>query len=178
MQSKCIDFIDAAVCKDCLIQEFGNRDYVTLTKKEKDTVKAYNVLIEFIETGTIQPTKEATDFEGPIGQIMIKYLAFKVSQRLAKHTIDEYEQHLNRFLRFLKEKNTASIKSVNQIHILSYIKCINTQTMSLAHIALRTLRDFFKYLYVQRVLDTDFSSMMPKDNYKAQAKMPSIFTGE
>jgi integrase len=28
------------------------------------------------------------------------------------------------------------------------------------------------------MLDTDFSTMMPKDNYKAQAKMPSVFTGE
>ena len=176
MQSQCIDSLDGAVCKDCLLQKFGDRDYSTFSKNEKDTVKAFNVIIEFIETGTIQPTKEATDFEGPIGQQMINYLAFKTSQRLAKHTIDEYEQHLYRFLRFLKEKDTISINAVNQLHILNYIKSINPQTISLAHIAIRTLRDFFKYLYSHGVLERDFSSTMPKDSYKAQAQMPSTYT--
>jgi integrase len=178
MQFKCINFIDATVCKECLLQKFGDRDYGTFSKNEKDTVKAFNVLIEFIETGSIQPTKEATDFDGPIGELMINYLAFKTSQRLAKHTIDEYEQHLFRFLRFLKEKSVVSINTVNQLHIFNYIKSINPQTISLAHISIRTLRDFFKYLYAQGVLERDFSSMMPKDSYKSQAQMPSTYTVE
>jgi site-specific recombinase XerD len=178
MQSQCINFINAEVCRECLSQKFGNRDYCTFSKNEKDTVKAFNVLIEFIESGTIQSRKEATDFKGPIGELMINYLAFKTSQRLSKHTIDEYEQHLFRFLRFLREKSVASINTVNQLHILNYIKSINPQTISLAHISIRTLRDFFKYLYAQGELDRDFSSMMPKDSYKAQAKMPSTYTVE
>jgi len=178
MQSKSINFIDAEVCKECLLQIFGNRDYCTLSKYEKDTVKAFNVLIEFIETGGIQPTKEATDFKGPVGELMINYLAFKSSQILAKHTIDEYEQHLFRFLRFLNGENVVSINTVNQLHILNYIKSINPQKISLAHISIRTLRDFFKYLYAQGVLERNFSSMMPKDVYKAQAQMPSTYTLE
>lgn len=178
MEAQSIDFIDSSVCTDYLLQEFNNRDYWTLSKGEKDAVRAYITLIEFIETGTIQRRKEAIDFGGPIGQLMINYLAFKTSQRLSKHTIEEYEQHLNRFLRFLKENGIGFIDTVNQFHILNYIKSINTQTISLAHIAIRILRDFFKYLYTQRVLDKDFSCMMPKDNYKSQTKMPSVYTKE
>ena len=178
MDRQFIDWIDADVCKDYLLQEFDNRDYCTLSKGEKDSVKAFSVLIEFIETGTILGTKEVTNFEGPIGILMINYLAFKTSQRLAKHTIDEYGQHLFRFLRFLKENGVGSINAVNQLHILSYIKCINPQKISLAHIALRTLRDFFKYLYSQRVIVVDYSGIMPKDNYKAQTKIPSTYTKE
>ena len=102
MESKGIHFIDAAVCQDYLLQQFGVRDYSTLAKGEKDTFKTVTALIEFLESGTIQSRKEAIDFEGSIGQIMINYLSFKSSQRLAKHTIEEYEQHLSRFLRFLK----------------------------------------------------------------------------
>jgi site-specific recombinase XerD len=118
------------------------------------------------------------DFDGQIGNLMINYLAFKASQRLAKHTIDEHEQHLCRFLRFLKGNGVVSIQNVNQLHILNYIKSINPKTLALAHLSMRTLRDFFKYLYSKRVLDIDFSLTIPKDNYKAQAKMPSIYTTE
>ena len=178
MESKGIDFIDSSICQDYLLQTFGVRDYSTLAKGEKDTVKTITTLIEFIESGTIQSKKEVIDFEGSIGQHMINYLAFKTFQRLAKHTIDEYEQHLNRFLRFLKENHVHSIKAVNQSHILHYIKRINPKTISLAHISLRTLRDFFRYLYNHRFLETDLSYMLPKDNYKNQAKIPSIYTAD
>ena len=176
MKFKGLDFIDSDICKDYLLQEFGVRDYSTLAKGERDTVKTVTALIEFLESGTIQSRKEAIDFDGSIGQIMINYLSFKSSQRLAKHTIEEYEQHLSRFLRFLKENHVESIIAVNQSHILHYIKSINPKTISLAHIALRTLRDFFRYLYNHRILEADLSYMMPKDNYKKQAKIPSLYT--
>ena len=178
MESKGIGFINSSVCQDYLLQRFGDRDYSTLAKGEKDTVKTITTLIEFIESGTIQSRKEVIDFEGSIGQHMINYLAFKTFQRLAKHTIDEYEQHLSRFLRFLKENHVESIIAVNQSHILHYIKRINPKTISLAHISIRTLRDFFRYLYNHRFLEADLSYMMPKDNYKNQAKIPSIYTAD
>jgi site-specific recombinase XerD len=173
-----IKFIDATVCNNYLLQEFNHRDYNTLTKREKDCVKTFTALIEFIETGSIQPPKEVTDFNGSIGSIMIDYLTVKSSLRLAKHTIDEYEQHLYRFLRFLNENRVISIDSVNQLHIINYIRQINPQTKSLSHIAIRVLKDLFKYLYTQNVLDKDFSCLMPKDNYKAQAKIPSSYSLE
>jgi site-specific recombinase XerD len=178
MESKGIQFIDAAICKDFLIQEYGNKDFDKLPKRDKDIVKTIIVLIEFMETDTIQSAKVVTDFKRSIGQLMMDYLAFKTSCRLANHTIDEYEQHLNRFLRFLKESNVVSIKDVNQLHILKYIKSINPQKISLAHISIRVLKDFFKYLYNKHVLEIDFSGIMPKDNYKSQAKLPSTYTKE
>ena len=178
MESRGIDFIDSEVCQDYLLQKFGDSDYSSLVKRDKDTVKTVTILMEFIESGNIQSRKELIDLNGLIGQLMVKYLTFKTSQRLAKHTIDEYEQHLSRFLRFLKENHVESIIEVNQSHILHYIKRISPKTISLAHIAIRTMRDFFRYLYNHQFLEADLSYMMPKDNYKKQAKIPSIYTSD
>ena len=178
METNGIDFIDTKVCRDYLLQKFDDRDYSTLAKGEKDTVKVITVLIEFLESGTIESRKEKVDFEGPIGQQMVNYLAYKTSQRLAKHTINEYEQHLHRFHRYLKENKVDSINAVNQLHVINYIKGINPRTISLAHISIRALRDFFRYMYGKEMIDVDLSSMMPKDNYKAQANIPSTFTAE
>ena len=173
-----IKFIDATVCNNYILQEYGHLDYNTLAKRDKDCVKAFTTLIEFLETGTILPVKEVTNFDGSIGKIMINYLTFKSTQRLAKHTIYEYEQQLYRFLKFLNEIQVISIDSINQLHILNYIKQINPHTISLAHIAIRVLRDFFKYLFFQQILDKDFSWLMPKDNYKSQPKIPSTYSVE
>lgn len=178
MKLQNIKYIDATVCNNYILQEYDHRDYNTLTKREKDCVKAFTTLIEFIETGTILPPKEVINFDGPIGKLMINYLTFKSSQRLSKHTIYEYQQQLSRFLLFLNETKVVGIDSINQLHILNYIKQINPHTISLAHIAIRVLRDFFKYLFFQQILDKDFSWLMPKDNYKSQPKIPSTYSVE
>lgn len=176
METKGIQFIEPEICTSYLLQEYDNRDIDALPKRDKDVLKTISVLIEFMETGAIQAPKELTDFEGSIGQLMIEYLTFKATFRLAKHTLDEYEQHLSRFLRFLKENKVETITSVNQLHIINYIKGLDTRKISLAHISLRVLRDLFKYLYANRLIDIDLSGIMPKDNYKSQAKLPSTYT--
>ena len=178
MESQDIHFIEPAVCKRYLLQEYDNQDFETLCKRDKDTIKCISVLIEFLETGSIQSTKEVTDFKGAIGLLMLDYLATMASKRLAKHTIDEYEQHLNRFLRFLNAHHITCISAVNQLHILNYIRQIDPRKISLAHISIRVLRCFFKYLYTNCKIETDLSSIFPKDNYKSQAKLPSTYTRE
>jgi site-specific recombinase XerD len=97
---------------------------------------------------------------------------------LAKHTIDEYEQHLFRFLVFLNRKEITEIKDVNQLLFLLYLKEIDPRYSSLAHMTIRILRDFFKYLYNQDILKTDVSGFIPKDNYNKQPKLPSTYKKE
>lgn len=59
MEFNGIGFIDSEVCKDYLLQEFGDSDYQFLTKGDRDTVKTVTTLIEFIESGTLQSRKSS-----------------------------------------------------------------------------------------------------------------------
>jgi site-specific recombinase XerD len=178
MDSRKIKFLDTTICNDFLKSEYVNRDFKDLTKRDRDTVKAVEVLIEYINTGTIIPKKEITVFNGSVGGLMTQYLAYKASLRLAKHTLDGYEQHLFRFLVFLNGKDITEIKAVNQLCFLLYLKGIDTRYSTLAHRAIQVLRDFFKYLYNEGFLDTDVSGFIPKDNYKKQPKLPSMYKKE
>ena len=178
MNSEDISDIDASVCRDYLLNEFNDRDFSELTTKEKGVVHTVNVLIEFLETGAVHIKKEQIDLDGPIGVLMTKYLVFKTDQRLKIKTIHIYERHLSRFLHFLKNSNTEAITSVSLLHILTYIKSISPRTIAAARTSILVLRDFFRYLYVQRILVTDFSFMIPRSNYKSQPKLPSTYTGE
>ncbi len=175
MDSLKIRFLDSTVCNDFLKQEYSDRNFSELAKRDRDAIKAVEVLAEYINTGTIIPKKETATFNGTIGMLMTQYLAYKSSLRLAKHTFDEYEQHLFRFLTFLNSKNITEITDINQLHFLYYLKSINPRYSSLAHMAIRILRNFFKHLYNQHVLDIDLSGFIPKDNYKKQAKLPSTY---
>ena len=173
-----IDSLNTVVCKEYLMHTYENRDYCKLSKRDYDAIRAVNVLVEYLETGTILAKKEITSFNGAIGQIMTEYLAQKTALRLAKHTINEYEQNLFRFLCFLNSNNILTISALHQIHILNYLRSIDSRTLSLSHIAIRILRDFFKHLYSNNLIDIDYSGMMPKDGYKNQAKLPSTYSKE
>jgi len=178
MNSRNISDIDASVCRDYLLNEFNDRDFSKLTTKEKGVVHTVNVLIEFLETGEVQIKKEKIILDGPIGVLMTKYLVFKTDQRLCIKTVSIYGCHLSRFLLFLTINNTEAITSVSLLHILNYIKSISSRTIAAATTSILVLRDFFRYLYTQRILGTDFSLMIPRSNYKSQPKLPSTYSKE
>jgi site-specific recombinase XerD len=175
MDSREIRVLDTLVCDNFLEHEYAERDFSDLTKRERDAIKAVEVLKEYIQSGTLVPKKEVPAFNGPIGRLMTRYLANKVTLRLAQHTLDEYEQQLFRFLVFLNTRNITEIREVNQLHFLLYLKGIDPRYSSLAHLAIRILRDFFKYLYGQGLLDIDVSGFLPKDSYNKQPKLPSTY---
>ncbi len=175
MDSREIKILDSTICNAFLEHTYGDHDFGDLTKRDRDMIRAVEVLTEYIDTGTIIPKKEVTVFEGSIGNLMIQYLAYKASLRLAKHTLEEYEQHLSRFLAFLNDKEIAEIKVVNQLHFLLYLKGLDPRYSSLPHIAIRVLRDFFRYLYNKEILEADISILIPRDNYKKQPKLPSTY---
>ncbi|MFO8055617.1 MAG: site-specific integrase [Bacteroidales bacterium] len=175
MDSRKIRFLDSIVCDGFLEHEYSKRDFNDLTKRDRDAIKAVEVLKEYIQSGTLVPKKEVPVFNGSIGKLMVRYLAYKATLRLAQHTLYEYEQHLFRFLVFLNGKNITEIKAVNQLHFLLYLKGIDPRYSSLAHMAIRILRDFFRYLYHQKLLDIDVSVFLPKDSYNKQSKLPSTY---
>ena len=164
--------------KQFLLNRLGNRDYWLLSKREKDLVRVVSILCEFHKTGTIEPIKEQTIFDGPIGKIMVKYLSYRSSLRLKKHTIEEGQQHLYRFLRYLHTAKVSSVKAINQLHIIQIIKTINPKFSTLMHLTLQSIRGFFKYAHKQNLLDSDLSMLVPKDNFRKQPNLPSIYSAE
>ena len=175
MESQGIQFLDSAVCNAFLEHAYSKRDFNDLTKRDRDMIKAVEVLIEFINTGTVSPRKEAIVLNGAIGSLMTRYLAFKENQRLARHTLDEYAQHLSRFLAFLTKKDIKEIKAVNQLHILQYLKEIDPKYPSLPFMAIRAIRGLFIYLYEQELLEIDLSLFIPKTKNNKQPKLPSTY---
>lgn len=107
---------------------------------------------------------------------MVQYLSYRSSLRLNKHTIEEGEQHLYRFLCYLYASKVSSIKAINQLHILQFIKSINPTFSSLIHLSLQSIRGFLRYAYEQNLLDNDLSIIVPKYNFRKQPKLPSTYS--
>lgn len=171
-----ISTYSACVGERFLLEQFGKRDYYTLSKREKDLIKSINVLSEFANTGHINPVKERTDLHGPIGVLMELYLAHKKALRLKDSTVHECRQHLARFFRYLDQNGITHIEAINHFHVLNFLKGIDARYSTLSHITLRSIRGFFKYMYQNGHIQTDISRLVPKDNHKKQSRLPSTYS--
>jgi hypothetical protein len=71
MEYQGIQFLDSTVCNAFLEHTYSKQEFNDLTKRDRDMIKAVEVLIEFINTGTISPRKEAIVLNGTIGSFSI-----------------------------------------------------------------------------------------------------------
>jgi len=164
------------IAKAYLLAQFGSKDYSQLSKSQKDFIHAVRILCEFSETGSIRPVKEQIAFAGTVGKVITAYIAHRVSLRLSKHSIEEEEQHIYRFYKYLDKINVQSVKEINQLNVLSFVKTIDPKYSTLAYRTLESIRGFLKYVYKERLIEQDLATIVPKYNRVRQPKLPSVYS--
>lgn len=178
MEKNNLRYLTPDICDEYLLSVYGTKDLNSLDRGDKKLVSSVLLLKDFLLTGSIIPRKEPVNFDGDIGKLMIQYISYRKSERLSQHTIYNQEQTLSRFLKFLHSKNVTSINTVNEVHIIKHLSIIGIKYRSVASISTYILRQFFRYLYQQKLTNTDLAAFIPRDNYKKQAKLPSTYSGE
>lgn len=173
-----ISEFNSGVGRQYLLSLFGEANYATLSKRDKDLVKIVNVLCEYYETGSLASTRELIMLDGQIGDLVKLFINHLVSLRLKASTIREREHYLSRFLIHLNEKGINSMDMVDKFVILNYLKTLDARNSTVAHMTLRAIRGFLKFLFQQEIIKTDTSLSVPKDNYRKQAKLPSVFKAD
>ena len=176
MKSIMTDFISPAVCNDFLIKLYNGRKHSDLSVNEKNIEKAVSVLSEFISTGTIHKTNKIIHLDGPIGMLMTDFLEFKKSLRRSNLTIDKIETHLSNFNFWLLSNGVSTIHDIKQMHILNFIRSLDSNKKALVHDTLLDLRGFFNHLYTKEILSVNLGLVIPKDNYVCQSQLPSYYT--
>ena len=166
---------------DAFIADFmGTREYSKLSRWEKDILRSANSLTEFLQTGSLQYRRieKSRQLNGLIGQTMQDFIACSKLLGIGKVTTNQYRLNLNRFLNYLNENGITCVDLINRHHILNFINLLGFYTPAIRHIMLTVLRKYLRYLYEQKLLETDFFYLIPKDNYKKQPNLPTTYTKE
>ena len=182
MREHKIKYYDAEVEKAYLTSVLGDFDYNSLNQKEQELVNVIEVLSEFQNEGRIllgtrkYPSKL---FNGDTGNIIKKFIDHReTTLRLSKNTIKNYFFHLYPFNCHMNSRGVKQISDVKPSDIMSYIEQMDPHTLAKNHCSLNLLRIFFRYLFEHTILPVDYSSIIPKNNYRSQPKIPSTFTDE
>lgn len=170
-----IKYITPKICMDYLHEKFGE-DYLLLSANDKTIISKIKDLMQFYETGGLERRHEPFLFDGSIGLLMTEYLSKKITERRSERTVSTTKTHLYYFLKFLNEHNVEDIREVNECHILNFLKTINPNQKASIDWCVNVLRGFFREQYNQQRINNDYSKLIPKTNYKRQAKIPDIYT--
>lgn len=158
----------------------GKGEYKNLSNNDKEAIRCAKILIEYQLTGMIsyriKPTQEL--LHGTIGRDIQSYLDYRKSIGISPDTLCDNRIYLRRFQKYLDSAGRSDFAKLTQQDILRFIKSISYSTKATIHCTLCTLRGFLRYLNSEEITAIDWSYLVPKDNYKKEAKLPTTYTKE
>jgi len=160
---------------------YGQSDVHNLSHYQKDHLRHCICLIHFHKTGEIpvyidrKPKYEITDLFRPI---VDEYLEYKKSMRVSEITLKAHRWHLYQFSDYLVSRGLQSIAFLSPLELMYYASEIFPNEPAAKNQSLIVVRRFLNYLYDKEYIKRNLSQVVPKDNYRQQAKLPSVYTKE
>lgn len=91
-------------------------------------------------------------------------------------TIGHYTKESAKFLDYADSQGLLSCSGIDITVINNYIKTLAGYTYKTVELQLCSLRAFFKYLHINGLNTTDYSSKTPKIQSKKQTRIPSVWS--
>lgn len=138
-------------------------------------------LVQFVMTGTMpvyidrQSKYEITDVFRPV---VDEYLEYKKTMRVSPITLRAHRWHLYKFSDYLVAKGVESLSFLSPLELMYYATDTFPNEPASKNQALIVVRRFLNYLYDKGHIKRNLSQVVPKNNYRQQAKLPSVYTKE
>lgn len=167
-------------CEMFIRHTIGNGEYKNLGHSDKEAIRCANILIEYQLTGMISyRIKQKQELlHGLIGYDILSYLDYRKSAGISSETLQGIQTYLGRFQKYLDSARRNSFNEMTQQDILGFIKSLSYSTKATIHCTLCALRGLLRFLHSERILETDWSYLVPRDSYRKEAKLPTTYTKE
>ncbi|WP_285546713.1 tyrosine-type recombinase/integrase [Dyadobacter frigoris] len=162
-----------------LSEAYGDKTISDLTRHQKHCYRCALCLAQFAETGKMIEVinrRPAAVLDGEVGELIRQYIEYKKSVRICEKTTKSYFWYLYCFQQYLHRSGITSIKVLSPITIVNYVTTLLPDAAGAKHLALSIIRNFLSYLFGLGKTARDLSFVIPRDNYKKQAKLPSVYT--
>lgn len=179
MQKEHLESCTSETISNYLRITYGDRPISKLTHHQKHCLRCALCLAQFTETGKmveIIQRREVISLEGEIGEQMAQYIEYKKSLRLNHKTLRGYSWYLYQFRKYLNNCEIYSAGLLSPLIVMQYASILLPEAAGAKHLALSIIRNFLRYLYDEGKTLKDLSLIVPKDNYKKQPHLPSIYT--
>jgi len=174
LDEKSIQYYDATVGEEFI----GSRMTGSIiTHSQRDYIRSINVLNEFQEKGIISsrlchPIERK--LTGQIGAFMNQFLLHLEILRRSEISISNHRLYLYRFLIFLESKQVWDTEDIKEEHIIIFVSTLTNSKICVVS----TIHFFLKYLFEERILHSDLSSVLQHYKRTKREKLPSVYTSK
>lgn len=181
MDAKNHKHVNSEIVAAYLIETYGDQQVSTLTKHQKHCYRCALCLAQFAETNKmieIINRREKIVLIGELGRLIEQYTEHKRLLRLCDKTLRSYSYYLYRFQTYLHQSGIYSPEALSPLILIKYVSVLLPDAAGAKHLALSIIRNFLSYLYRIGRTGKDLSLVVPRHNFKKQAKLPSVYTRE
>ncbi len=181
MASKGISDCTSSTVTAYLREAYGSKSVPELTHHQKHCYRCALCLAQFCETGRMIEVinrREPITLTGEFGKLIEQYIEHKKSMRLSEKTLRGHRYYLYRFHLHLHAQGISSPQALIPLTIVNYVSSLLPNAAGAKHLALSIIRNFLAFLSGAGKTGKDLSLLIPRDNYKKRAKLPSVYTKE
>jgi site-specific recombinase XerD len=109
-----------------------------------------------------------------VGEAATRFIESLITMRRSKLTIYVYQRALSYFIRHLSIRNVANPSQITADDVLSFLASVKNCKQEM----LRSIRLFCRYLYEQKIMDTNVEYVIGRNNYPKREKLPSVYEAE
>jgi len=171
---------DMKVGLNFLEEEFGITVFKRLNSSQGIKVRAINMLGEYQLHGIVL-SKRVT--RGKVYYHVVKdaFNGFVASRRqygISEKTLQSDELYLGRFSEYLSKKKLGNISELDASHILGFINTLAGKSNATVYCTLGSLRALLRYLHEEKILEKDFTSVVPQIKIDKTSRIPSAYSKE
>lgn len=164
-------------------EKYGSKKADGLSHYHKTCIRQALCLVQFAETGEMPAqiefiSREQAVLNGEIGSRMAEFIAYKRSMRLHEKTLRGYRYYLYLLNKYLNQNGIDKISHISPLVLLHYVSTLLPGRPGARHLALSITRSFFRYLYDRDLTAKDLSIAVPRDQFRKQPRLPSVYNKE
>ena len=159
-----IEYCDQSVGRQFVKSRLGDYEYATLNQMQRRLVNTVDALYVFQSTRQIffgtAPLRRnrPKPLTGEIGLAMQSYITDRsASFAFSKSTTNNYLNALHSLLVFLTEKEVKNLSEIKEMCLLSFMKSLNPETLSINHSKLGIIISFKSIVYLRKLLSENFA---------------------
>lgn len=180
MEDRGLKYFDMKIGLNFLEDEYGITVFKHLNSSNGIKVRAVNMLGEYQLHGIILSKRRiiGKEYYPPVKKAFDGFIQSRRRYGISEKTLQSNELYLSRFSDYLSKQKVSDISELNPGHILGFVNTLAGTTIATAHCTTCSLRVLFRYLYEEKILEKDFSYVVPQIKIDKTSRIPSAYSKE
>lgn len=180
LKTKNLQQFDMKIGLNFLEENFGISVFTHLSMSAGIKVRAVNMLGEYQLHGIILSKKRiiGKEYSPVVKKAFDGFIESRRRYGISEKTLKSNELYLSRFSEYLANQKLGSISELSADQILGFVNTLAGTSIATVYCTLCSLRVLLRYFHNEKILERDFSYVVPQIKIDKTSKIPSAYKKE